>query len=78
MIASGGLKDAGAGALLWNVELGLVKFDDSDGAVFEFTLGYRFNANVALVGGTQGYVLEDDDDVELNVTHATIGVRVGF
>lgn len=78
LILSGGLKDAGAGAFLWNVELGLVKFDDSDGGAFEFTLGYRFNPHVALVGGAQGYGLEDDEDIELSVTHATLGVRVGF
>lgn len=41
LILSGGLKDAGKSTFLWNFELGVVKFDDSDGAAFEFTLGLR-------------------------------------
>lgn len=76
-ILSGGFKDAGKTPFLWNVELGLIQYDDSDGAAFEFSLGYRFNETIALVGGGQGYSLEDSG-AEFDITHVTLGARVSF
>ena len=78
VIASVGLSDDGNGPLLWNVEAGVVAFDDIEGGVFEATLGYRLNPSVALVAGVQGYRLEDDFDGELDITHGTLGVRISF
>ena len=78
VILSVGLSDDGSGPFLWNVELGAVEFDDVDGGAFEFTLGYRLNPSLAIVLGGQGYALEDDFDGEIDVSHATLGVRVSF
>lgn len=77
-ILSGGLGDAAKSAFLWNVELGLVRLDDSDGAVFAFDIGYRFNPSIAIVFGGQGYAFEDSDDFEYTISHGTLGVRVSF
>lgn len=77
-ILTGGIKDSGEGKFLWEAELGLLAFDDSEGAAFDFTLGYRFNPSFALIGGGQAYALEDDDNVEYAVASATVGVRFSF
>jgi hypothetical protein len=78
VLLSVGLSDDGAGPFLWNVEAGVVEFDDVEGGVFEVTLGYRFNPALALLVGAQGYRLEDDFDGELDITHGTLGVRLTF
>ena len=77
---SGGLKDGGTAKFLWNVELGLVQLDDTDGGTFDVTLGYRFNPTVAVFGGAQSYVFgeDDDNDGELSLVHLTGGVRLSF
>ena len=73
-----GLSDDGSGPWLWNVEAGAVAFDDVEGGVFEFTLGYRLNPSVAVLLGGQAYRLEDDFDGELDITHGTLGLRISF
>ncbi len=60
VILSVGLKDAHAGKLLWNAELGFAKLGgegDSDGigvAYLDLGLGYRFTPGIALVSGLHG------------------------
>ncbi|MGQ0701055.1 MAG: outer membrane beta-barrel protein [Panacagrimonas sp.] len=77
-VLSGGIKDKGDGKFLWAVELGLVQLEDTDGAVFEFLVGYRFNPTIAIILGGQGYGIEDDIDVEYSLSHGTLGVRLSF
>lgn len=73
-----GLRDKGDGAFLWNLELGYLELSDSDGAAFEFNIGYRFNPTWAVVLGGQGYSLEDDFNVEYTISQGTLGVRASF
>lgn len=73
-----GLGDKGDTAFLWNVELGYLELSDSDGAGFEFNVGYRFNPTWAVVLGGQGYSLEDELDLEYTISHGTLGVRASF
>lgn len=78
VILAVGLSDDGSGPFLWNVEAGVLEFDDVEGGTFEFTLGYRLNPAVALLIGAQGYRLEDDFDGDIDITHGTLGLRVSF
>lgn len=78
VILTGGLQDNGDGAFLWNVELGIAQFDDLEGGLFEFTLGYRFNPSFAIVGGVQAYAFEDDYDTEYNLPNGSLGIRYTF
>ncbi|MGH8516903.1 MAG: hypothetical protein ACREUE_05540 [Panacagrimonas sp.] len=78
VILSVGLSDDGNSPLLWNVEAGVLEFDDVEGGVFEVSLGYRLNPSLAIVVGAQGYRLEDDFDGDLDITHGTLGVRISF
>lgn len=73
-----GLHDKGDGAFLWNVELGYLELSESDGAAFEFNIGYRFNPTWAVILGGQGYSLEDEFDVEYTISQGTLGVRASF
>lgn len=73
-----GLSDDGSTPFLWNVEAGLLEFDDVEGGVFEVTLGYRLNPAVSLLAGVQGYRLEDDFDGDIDITHGTLGLRITF
>jgi hypothetical protein len=77
-ILSGGIRDSGVGSFLWGAELGFVKLDEIDGAVFQFDIGYRFTPNVAILLGGQGYAMEDDFGGEYTVSHGTLGVRFSF
>lgn len=77
-VLSGGLGDTGQTAFLWNVELGYITAGDSDGALVAFDLGYRFNPNLALVLGYEGYSVEDDDGVEDLLAHGSLGIRYQF
>lgn len=74
----GGLGDTGQNAFLWSVELGYIKAGDSDGALFAFDLGYRFNPHLALVIGYEGYAVEDDEGVEDLLAHGSLGIRYQF
>lgn len=73
-----GLGDKGQTAFLWNVEVGYLELSDSDGAGFEFNIGYRFNPTWAVVLGGQGYNLEDELDIEYTFSQGTLGVRASF
>ncbi len=73
-----GLGDKGDTAFLWNVELGYLELSDSDGAAFEFNIGYRINPTWAVVLGGQGYSLEDELDIEYTISQGTLGVRASF
>ncbi|WP_348675252.1 outer membrane beta-barrel protein [uncultured Abyssibacter sp.] len=77
-IVSGGIRDNGENPFLWKVELGLVEFDDSDGAVFEFVVGYRVSEMVAIVLGGQSYEIEDDFGGEISIPNGSIGVQLRF
>lgn len=73
-----GLGDTGATAFIWNVEVGYLELSDSDGAAFEFNVGYRINPTWAVVLGGQGYNLEDELDIEYTISQGTLGVRASF
>ncbi len=75
---TGGIGDQGAGSWLWNVELSLIKLQDSNGASLEATLGYRFTPMFALVGGIQSYAFEDDYDAEYSYGQLHIGGQLSF
>lgn len=77
VVISAGLGDIGANAFVWNVELGAASFDEADGAVFDFTLGYRINPSIAILLGGQAYALENDG-IDLTYSQGTLGVRVSF
>lgn len=77
VLISGGIKDNGQGAFLWNVELGLLRLDKSDGISLDFTLGWRINKTFALLFGGEGYGF-DEDDVETDFTHVTLGAQLSF
>lgn len=78
VILAVGLSDDGSTPFLWNIEAGVLEFDDVEGGVFEATLGFRLNPSVALLAGIQGYRLEDDFEGDIDVTHGTLGVRISF
>ncbi|WP_420426791.1 hypothetical protein [Algiphilus sp.] len=77
LVVSVGLGDNGETAFLWEVELGLVQFDEVDGGSFEFALGYRVNEQVAILLSGQSYAVEDDV-AEYTLGHGMLGVRIGF
>ena len=73
-----GLRDKGASKFLWDAEIGYVSVKKTKGAVVQGTIGYRFNPAFALVGGIQGYALEDEDNSEITISNATLGLRITF
>lgn len=78
-IVSGGLRDSGESAFLWEVELGLVQFDEVDGTAFEFALGYRINERIAILLSGQSYAVEADNvDREFTLSHGMLGGRIAF
>jgi len=78
-VISLGLKDSGAGAFLWQVELGYLSLKDNKGATLDLTLGYRATPSLAIVGGLQSYAVKDDEfDEEFTVGNAFIGGRFSF
>lgn len=77
-ILSGGIRDDGKGAVLWQAELGYVTFDELDGVSFEFALGYRFSPSFAALIGGQAYSLEDSEGGEGTLSAGTLGLRYTF
>lgn len=58
--------------------MGYVKLSDLDGITYGGNIGFKLNPQFALIGGIQGYDIEDEYDVEYDIFHWTIGVRMLF
>lgn len=54
-----------------------MRFDEVDGAAFEFALGYRVNEQIAILLSGQSYAVEDDV-AEYTLGHGMLGARFSF
>ncbi len=77
-IVSLGARGENNSPFIWDFEVGYVKLSDLDGITYGGNIGFKLNPQFALIGGIQGYDIEDEYDVEYDIFHWTIGVRMLF